>query len=178
MLPSPAMSKKPWRRRIFSRRSTAGAAMVTGALEAYGIVTTFFAKGSLLIPLFGFFLFVFFVVMHILELNNEIDDRDDALANRERRRWIREQLDKYGDEYKGIMDGEDLKATLAIDERFKAFVGSNEEVTGYWSVINSGAHLPPKPIPEWIKTDAQKRVWHKCQTRRYHIANIIVDFKD
>ena len=174
------MAKKPLRRRILGRRWTGLGVIVTGLLEAIGIGSMFWTDtlSFVVAASVGFVLFVIFVALYVMALLNEIEDKEELLANRSRRAWIRGQLDQFGNEYKAIMDVGDTVENAKIDQRLKNFCELNGELDGYWTRFTAGASRPKIDPPNWIKTQEQVDVWHRCQTRRFHLADIIAEFSD
>jgi hypothetical protein len=72
-----------------------------------------------------------------------------------------------------------MEAVRQIDNELKLFCQDNSEVAGFWSRFSSGAHFQGGQPPARIQNDAEKvNVWHKCQTRRWHIAEVVKQFSD
>lgn len=172
------MSKGSFGRKLQNKRWTGVGAVLAAVAEALGLVTTIAEKTEWYVPLAAFLIFVVLVVLHVLSLHNEIEDRDELLANRSRRKWVREQLDQFGAEYKAIMDVGDAVENAKIDQRLQNFCHLNQELAGYWTRFTAGSSVPKGDPPDWIDTPEKKSVWHRCQTRRFHLSHVIAEFKD
>lgn len=153
------------------------AAVLSTIAEGIGFAQMF-QGGSATTAAIAFVFFACSMTALAVSLQRRINVLETEKTSLGRKRTIRGELERFLMAYKSHMDDGNVGAVQKLDDELRIYCTRAEELTGHFGQIVAGSHVNKATTPAHIKTPEQVNVWHRCQTRTYHLADLIKKFGD